>query len=66
MYSDSKLYLEDLEYIANSDIEWNLLYGKTVLVIGATGLIGTVLVDALMYRNRNYDSNIKILAMAFS
>ena len=55
---------EDLEIIAGSDVDWNLLDGSTILVTGATGLIGSQIIKALACRNRIYKSNIKILACA--
>lgn len=39
---------EDLEYIANYDLPYEKLRGRTVLVTGATGLIGVSLVRALL------------------
>ena len=39
---------EDLQYIANYDLPYDQLKGKTVLVTGATGLIGVSLVRALL------------------
>lgn len=54
---------EDLEFIANaSTIPWEELNGKSILVTGATGLVGSQLVKALACRNRIFNSNIKILA----
>lgn len=41
------LYQEDLRYIA-SVVGTDALKGKSVLITGATGLIGTLMVDALM------------------
>ena len=41
------LYQEDLRYIA-SVIDHDFLKGKCILVTGATGLIGTQMIDALM------------------
>jgi|LSQX01.2.fsa_nt_gb nucleoside-diphosphate-sugar epimerase len=48
---ENKLYIEDLEQINKTDIPWEELQGKAVLVTGANGLIGSVLVDTLIYRN---------------
>ena len=39
---------EDLQYIANEDLPYKELKGSTVLVTGATGLIGVSLVRALL------------------
>ena len=55
---------EDLEIIAGSDVDWNLLDGSTILVTGATGLIGSQIIKALACRNRISKSNIKIVACA--
>lgn len=41
------LYLDDLRYIASTK-GIDALKGKSVLITGATGLIGTLLIDALM------------------
>ena len=42
------LYQQDLEYIA-SMVDAESLKGKCFLITGATGLIGTQMIDALMY-----------------
>ena len=55
-------YLEDLD-IASSKIDWNRLNDKTIMITGATGMIGSCLVDCIMRRNKLYDTNIKILAL---
>ncbi len=46
-----KGYIEDLEYVANLSLPWEQLSGKNVLISGATGLIGSFLVDVLMHKN---------------
>ena len=38
----------------------------TVLITGATGLIGSLIVKALIYYNRVYDNTIKVIALARS
>ena len=50
---------EDLEIIANKE---NELKDCTVLVTGATGLIGSQIVKALICKNRLKGSNIKVIA----
>lgn len=58
------LQQEDLEFIANSNaIPWNVFQNKSILITGATGLIGSLLVRALACRNRIHGSNIQVYAM---
>ncbi len=54
---------EDLESIASSDIPIEEMKNSTVLITGASGLIGAQLVRALACCNRLKNINIKILAM---
>ena len=44
------LYQEDLRRILKADLPWEALNGRSLLISGATGLIGSCLVDALMTR----------------
>lgn len=49
-------YKEDILHIYNQDLPWEKLSGANVLVTGATGLIGSCLVEALMYNpKRDYN-----------
>ncbi len=57
---------EDLEYIANGNIPLDELKNKTIFVTGATGLIGSQIVKALLCCNRLKDANIKIMALVRS
>ena len=58
------LLQEDLEFIASSKmVPWDLFRNKSILVTGATGLIGSQIVKSLAWRNRLYGTNIKIYAM---
>ena len=63
MFNDFKLYQEDIHTIAISNIDWKCFTGKSILITGATGLIGTFLIDLLMYRNTSYNNNITIYAI---
>lgn len=58
-----KLYYEDVAWAAQSKLPWEKLEGKSVLITGASGLIGTFLIDVLMYRNENCDMNCRIYAV---
>lgn len=44
-------YMEDVRYVADLDLPWNKLQDKSVLISGATGLVGSCLVDVIMKRN---------------
>ena len=45
-------YKEDIAYIAGLDLPWEKLKDTSMLISGASGLIGSVLVDTIMYQNR--------------
>ena len=50
MWKSNPIHLEDLRRIAaDHNIPWRELDGQTVLITGATGLIGSNLVNALLY-----------------
>lgn len=53
---------EDLTYIANSALPYDELYHRTVLVTGATGLVGSMAVKALLKMNQVKNAGIKVLA----
>lgn len=61
-----ELYREDIEYIADLPLPWEKLEGKDILIVGASGLIGTCLVDALVRRNEKYNSGIGIFTLGRS
>ena len=59
----SKVFLEDIEYIASSDeIRWTDMRNSAVLITGATGLIGYALVHALSAANDKHKLNLRIIA----
>ena len=41
-------YVEDVRRVASLDLPWEKLRGKTVLITGGTGLIGSFLIDVLV------------------
>ena len=60
---DDRILQEDLEVIADSRLPFEKLKNASVLVTGATGLVGVSLVRALLCINRKRHLNIQILAM---
>ncbi|WP_086444927.1 NAD-dependent epimerase/dehydratase family protein [Candidatus Enterococcus lemimoniae] len=63
MFSKNAYYQADIEKIVSAGIDWKKLQGKSFLVIGASGMIGTFLIDCLMKQNIEENSNISIFAM---
>ena len=47
----NEFYLEDLIRACNEELPWECLAGKSMLISGATGLIGSFLTDVLMKQN---------------
>lgn len=63
IWSEDPVFQEDLERIAASDcIDWEKLRGKSVLVTGATGLIGGLLVRGLICASAARGLNIRVVA----
>lgn len=61
----NKIIEDDLKRIAKSEfLDFSLLKNQTILITGATGFIGKLLVMSLLYINKIYDLNLKILAYA--
>lgn len=57
---------EDLEAIATKALTWSELNGKTILVTGATGLIGSQIVKAIACWNRKFAGATRVLAFVRS
>src|SRR5699024_11937280 len=68
MFCTHTLYRQDIKLAAGlSFIPWDKLHGTSILVTGATGLIGTCLIDILMERNRMHaESPISVFALGRS
>jgi len=64
MWTQNVIFKEDLEQLMSCEyIPWEKLQDKTVLVTGATGLIGYNLISGLVYANLVKKLNIHILAL---
>lgn len=61
---NNSLYLGDLNSILKVNCDWSLLKNKTVLITGANGQIGTVLVDSLLLLDNKFHLNIHLLLLS--
>lgn len=61
---ENMTYKNDIASSAAIAINWEQLSGKTVLITGATGMIPSVLIDILMYRNSYYAQKTKMIAIS--
>ena len=57
---ENELYLEDVSYVAGVDVDWESLRGSSFMISGASGNIGSFLIDVLMSHS---DLGIKIFAL---
>lgn len=64
MWIDNAIFKEDMEYVsACESIDWLKLANKTILVTGATGLIGSTIVSALLFAGKVRNLNIHVIAL---
>ena len=49
---DCDAYLNDVEYVAGLNLPWEKLQGKSLLLSGATGMIGSFFVDVILKKNQ--------------
>lgn len=62
MFSKAELYCQDVMNVAGAELPWHRLKNKTLLLTGASGLIGTFFIDVLMKKNETDQLGIKIYA----
>ena len=58
------LYITQLQTIANQSLPWNKLHNKTILLSGATGMLGKCIIDLFMLKNQLSGSNIHVIALS--
>jgi len=59
----NKVLLEDLDMIISESIKWEKVKDKTVLITGASGMIGSYMMYTLLRLNDKYNYGTKVLAM---
>ena len=47
------LYLDDVRYVAGLTLPWKKIEHKNIVISGATGLIGSFLIDVIMEKNKS-------------
>lgn len=65
LYSN-KDYLEDIDRIAQKDLPWEKLADSRLMISGATGLLGSYLVDLIMTLNKTKGLNCTVFALGRS
>lgn len=60
---ENPLFQEDVARTAALDLPWEHLQDASILISGATGLIGSFLIDVIMKRNVAYGMNCKVYAL---
>ena len=60
---NNQILTEDIQQFAETFELWKQLQGKTFLVTGATGLIGSILIKCLLELNRQKNLAIKVVAV---
>ncbi|MBQ7274499.1 MAG: NAD-dependent epimerase/dehydratase family protein [Clostridiales bacterium] len=60
---DNCEYLEDILDVGSLELPWTKLQGKSIMISGATGLIGSFLIDVILEKNRIDDLDCTVYAL---
>lgn len=60
---DNAQYMDDINYVAQLNLPWDKLKNKTIMLSGATGLIGSFLVDVILEKNLTDALNCHVYAL---
>lgn len=63
---DNKLYLEDIERLTWESLDFEKLKNSSILITGARGLIGSFLIDTIIFLNENRNLNCHVYALGSS
>lgn len=63
---DSRLYMQSVQRIAEQAYRWEELDHSSVAISGGTGMIGSFLVDVLMYRNEHFQADTQVYVLGRS
>lgn len=59
-----KMYLADLNEYSSLQPDWDRINNKTILITGASGMIGTFMIDLIMHHNQYFNQNTRIIALS--
>lgn len=59
----NKVLMEDIQFIVEEPIHWEKLKDKTVMITGASGMVGTYLMRVLLKLNEVKDYNIHVVGV---
>lgn len=60
---NSRIIRSDMEEIYNSNLDWSLFEGKTILITGAYGMLASYVTYFFMYLHECKDVNLKLVLM---
>ena len=60
---ENELYQNDLRSVTALELPWEELDGRRIMISGATGMIGSTLIDVLMKRNRENGADVYVTAL---
>lgn len=60
---NNNLYLEDIHYTCGIDLPWERLKNRSLMLSGATGMIGSFLVDVILEKNLLDNLNCTVYAL---
>ena len=62
LYNNS-FYMEDIQYVEDLPLPWEKLKDSSLMISGATGMIGSFLVDVILKKNVDYGLNCNVYAL---
>lgn len=60
---DNKNYVDNIRELIDSDLNWNKLNNSSIMITGATGMIGKFLIDTILYLDEFFNLNCKVIAV---
>lgn len=59
-----EIYMKDImTNVYNTNIKWDKMKDKTIFITGGTGLIGSLIINTVLYASKEYNLNTKVIAL---